>query len=123
MTFTVARKWCGAGFPCAAVDGAAPTFAVETDSPATPKVYRGTTLAATRATATSYSLLGEIASITEASGGAAAATATYAYDASGLPTTVTVGATEVARFAYDAAGNRASAWRPDAGTTSSRTPR
>ena len=212
VAFTVARHWCGAGFRCATVDGAAPAMAVQVasspqaaptatryldklgrvvraetqafsggsdiredvrhdargrvlrrsapcfdnatapntsyrydvlDRPtretrpdrgetawayavgtggattvtATEKVYRGTTLAATLTTATSYSLLGEVASVTEASGAAAAAAATYAYDASGLLKTVTVGGTEVARFAYDAAGNRTSATRPDAGAT------
>ena len=84
----------------------------------TEKAYKDSTLDATLTTRATYNLLGEVASVEEGHGTAAAVTTTYAYDASGLLLTATAGTTRVAAFAYDAAGNRTSHTSPNSGATS-----
>ena len=84
----------------------------------TEKAYKDSTLDATLTTRATYNLLGEVASVEEGRGTAAAVTTTYAHDASGLLLTATAGTTRVAAFAYDAAGNRTSHTSPNSGATS-----
>ena len=85
----------------------------------------GTATATTRTTTRTYNFLGELVETVEGAARPAGSDdrvkTTYAYDGSGLATTVTAGATGAAggvatTFGYDAAGNRTSVTNPNMGT-------
>ena len=63
-----------------------------------------------------YNLLGQLTSTTDAYGTSDAATVTYVYDANGNPTTVTAPGGAVTTMQYDAAGNRTQLTGPNVGT-------
>ena len=85
----------------------------------------GTATATTRTTTRTYNFLGELVETVEGAARPAGSDdrvkTTYAYDGSGLATTVTAGATGATggvatTFGYDAAGNRTSVTNPNMGT-------